>query len=104
MVRLTIWALCFATCFFNCAAFAARQDAFTGLIRERVEAFSDASSRGDQSGMNSLLDDEVLFSSGSGTVDRDPKRDKSDAIAALLKQQTLAFHNPGWRQDTTAMQ
>jgi ketosteroid isomerase-like protein len=104
MVKVTMWALVFATCFFSSTSFAARDDAFTGLIRERVEAFSDASSRGDQPGMNSLLDDEVLFSSGSGTVDRDPKRDKSDAIAALLKQQTLAFHDAGRHQDTTAMQ
>jgi ketosteroid isomerase-like protein len=104
MVKVTMWALVFATCSFNFASFAAREDAFTGLIRERVEAFSDASSRGDQAGMDSLLDDEVLFSSGSGTVDRDPKRDKSDPIAALLKQQTLAFRDAGRRQDTTAMQ
>jgi ketosteroid isomerase-like protein len=104
MVKVTMWALVFATYFFNSTSFAARDDTFTGLIRERIEAFSDASSRGDQPGMNSLLDDEVLFSSGNGTVDRDPKRDKSDAIAALLKQQTLAFYDASQRQDTTAMQ
>jgi len=104
MVKVTMWALVFATYFFNGTSFAARDDAFTGLIRERVEAFSDASSRGDQPGMNSLLDDEVLFSSGSGTVDRDPQRDKSDAIATFLEQQTLAFHDARRHQDKTAMQ
>jgi ketosteroid isomerase-like protein len=104
MLKVTMCALVFATCFFNGTSFDARDDAFTGLIRERVEAFSDASSRGDQPGMDSLLDDEVLFSSGSGTVDRDPKRDKSDAVAALLKQQTLAFRDADRRQDTTARQ
>jgi ketosteroid isomerase-like protein len=104
MVKLTMWVLCFAAFFVNGAAFAARDDAFTGLIRERIEAFSDASSRGDQPGMNSLLDDEILFSSGSGTVDRDPKFDKSDAIATLLRKQTLAFHDAGRRQDAAAMQ
>jgi len=103
MVRSIIWALCFAACFFNGTAFAARKDAFTDLIRGRIEAFSDASSRGDQTGMNSLLADEVLFSSGSGTVDREPKLDKSDAIVSLLKQQTLSFHDAYRDQDTSAM-
>jgi ketosteroid isomerase-like protein len=100
MVKFAMWSLGFAACIFNCGAFAAGDDAFTTLIKNRIEAFSDASSRGDQTGMNSLLDDDVLFSSGNGTVDREPKLDKSDAIATLLKQQTLAFRDAS--QDTTA--
>jgi ketosteroid isomerase-like protein len=103
MVRLAIWALCFSVCLCNNTAFAARKDAFTGLIGERIEAFSNASSRGDQPRMNSLLDDEVLFSSGSGTIDREPKLDKSDAIATLLRQQTLNYRDADRRQDTSAM-
>ena len=103
MVKLTIWTLVLATCLFISTAFASGDDAFTTLIRERIEAFSDASSRGDQAGMNSLLDDDVLFSSGSGTVDRDPKRDKDDAIATLLRQQTQAYHDASLRLDTPAI-
>ena len=99
MVKLTIWRLVFAACLFNSTAFASSDDAFTALIRGRIEAFSDASSRGDQDGMNRLFDDDVLFSSGSGTVDRDPKRDKSDAISTLLRQQTQAFHDASQRLD-----
>jgi hypothetical protein len=104
MAKLTMWMLVLAACFFNSTAFADRDDAFIGLIRQRIEAFSDASSRNDQPGMDSLLDDEILFSSGSGTVDREPKLDKSDAISTLLRQQTLVFRDADRRQDTTAMQ
>lgn len=103
MVRLTMCVFGLVASLLNSAQSVARNDAFTELIRGRIEAFSDASSRGDQSGMNSLLDDEVLFSSGSGIVDRDPSRDKSDAIATLLRQQTVAFQDADRRRDATAM-
>jgi ketosteroid isomerase-like protein len=103
MVKWTTWTLVLAACIFNCTASASSDDAFTALIRERIEAFSAASSRGDQTGMNNLVDDEVLFSSGSGTVDRDPERDKSDAIATLLRQQTQALHNAHPLIDTAAI-
>jgi hypothetical protein len=103
MVKWTTWTLVLAACIFNCTASASSDDALTALIRERIEAFSAASSRGDQTGMNSLLDDEVLFSSGSGAVDRDPERDKSDAIATLLRQQTQALHNAHPLIDTAAI-
>jgi ketosteroid isomerase-like protein len=103
MVKRTTWTLVLAACIFNCTASASSDEAFTALIRERIEAFSAASSRGDQTGMNSLLDDDVLFSSGSGSVDRDPERDKSDAIATLLRQQAQAFHNARPRMDSAAI-
>jgi ketosteroid isomerase-like protein len=103
VIRLTIWTLVFAACLSNNTVCASSDDAFTVLIKERIEAFSDASARGDQAGMNSLLDDKVLFSSGSGIVDRDEKRDKSDAIAILLRQQAQAFHDPGQRLDANAI-
>lgn len=103
MDKRTTWTLVLGACIFNGTASASSDDAFTALIRERIEAFSAASSRGDQTEMNSLLDDEVLFSSGSGTVDRDPERDKSDAIARLLRQQTQALHPAQPRMDTAAI-
>lgn len=78
-------------------------DPFTTLIKERIEAFSDASSKGDQAGMNRLLDDDVLFSSGNGTVDHDAQRDKSDATAALLKEQTQTFLDASLRRDMVVM-
>jgi len=101
-VRLTIWTL-LAAFLFNGNVSSAGDDQFTALIERRIEAFSDASSRGDQAGMNSLLDDEVLFSSGNGTVDRDPQRDKVDATAALLRKQTQAFLDAGQRRDLAVM-
>lgn len=103
MVKRTTWTPVLAACILNCTASASSDHVFTAQIRERIEAFSAASSRGDQTGMNSLFDDEVLFSSGSGTVDRDPERDKSDAIATLLRQQTLALHEVHPRMDTAAI-
>jgi ketosteroid isomerase-like protein len=103
MTRFTSAALALAACLFASTASAATDDAFTTLIKQRIEAFSDASSRNDQTAMNSLLDDAVLFSSGSGAVDRDDKFDKSDAVAALLKQQTQAFHDAAQRGDLAAM-
>jgi hypothetical protein len=39
--------------------------------------------------MNNVLDDEIPFSSGSSTVDRDPKLDKADATAALLRKSRI---------------
>src|SRR5580698_10958973 len=101
MFKLAIGSLAFAACFFTSTASAAVDDAFTALIKQRIEAFSDASSRNDQNAMNSLLDDDVLFASGNGTVDRDEKRDKSDAVSALLRQQTQAFRDAGQRRDLT---
>jgi ketosteroid isomerase-like protein len=103
MLKRTIWTLAFAACLIHSPAFAFNDDAFTALIGERIEAFSDASAKGDQARMDGLLDDEVLFSSGSGTIDRDQKLDKSDAVAALLRQQVEAFQAAGQHPDTAAI-
>jgi len=101
-IRSTTWIL-LAACFFHGNASAAGDDQFTALIKQRIEAFSDASSRGDQAAMNNLFDDDVLFSSGNGTVDRDPQRDKSDTTAALLRKQAQAFCDADQRRDLVAM-
>ena len=53
--------------------------------------------------MGRLLDDDVLFSGGNGSVDRDPARDKNDALSTLLKWQTQAFRNAGQRGDVAEM-
>lgn len=73
------------------------------LLKTQTEAFSDASSRLDQTAMDKLLDDDVLFSSGSGSVDRDLARDKNDDLSAFIKLQTQAFRDAGRRGDVAAM-
>jgi hypothetical protein len=45
----------------------------------------------------------VLFSNGDGSVQRDPQRDKLDAISALLQKQTQAFIDAKQRGDTVRM-
>jgi ketosteroid isomerase-like protein len=53
--------------------------------------------------MDRLLDAEVLFSGGSGQVDRDPQHDKNDGVSAPIKTQTSAFRDASQRGDTVAM-
>jgi hypothetical protein len=72
-------------------------------LKGQTESFTDASSRHDQTAMGRLLDDDVLFSGGNGSVDRDPARDKNDALSTLLKGQTQAFRNAGQRGDVAEM-
>jgi hypothetical protein len=62
---------------------------FDGL--KEIEAFSDASARGDQAGMSALLADQMLFSAGDGAVQRDPKLDRADAVTLLIRKRTDTF-------------
>jgi ketosteroid isomerase-like protein len=75
----------------------------TALLRHQTDAFSEASDRRDQPRMDALLDDEVLFSGGNGTVDRDPQRDKNDMTALVLKRQAQSFRGAGQRGAVSAM-
>ena len=72
-------------------------------LKGQTESFTDASSRHDQTAMGRLLDDDVLFSEGNGSVDRDPARDKNDALSTLLKGQPQAFRNAGQRGEVAEM-
>jgi ketosteroid isomerase-like protein len=95
------WAtLCALT---SLASVATAEESVAVLLRHQTDAFSDASDRHDQQAMNALLDDDVLFSGGNGTVDRDPQRDKNDKTSLLLKQQTESFREAGQRGDISAM-
>ena len=85
------------------APLALAEESVTALLRQQTDAFSDASDRGDQAGMDALLDDDVLFSGGSGRVDRDPQRDKNDETSQLLRRQTQSFREAGQRRDVLAM-
>jgi Domain of unknown function (DUF4440) len=102
-------ALAGAACLFSLAAFGAfgafgaDEAALTALLRQQTDLGSDAGQRGDQATMESFLDDEVLFSGGDGSVSRDTQFDKSDAVSALIKQQTQAFLDAGQRGDVAAM-
>ncbi|MBV9409164.1 MAG: DUF4440 domain-containing protein, partial [Candidatus Eremiobacteraeota bacterium] len=75
----------------------------TALLRHQTDVGSAADQRGDHATADRLLDAEVLFSGGDGSVQRDPKRDKTDALSALLKRQTQAFRDAGERGDRAAM-
>jgi len=81
----------------------AQEDKTTELIRSQTNAFAEASDHQDQAGMDRLLDPDVLFSGGSGQVDRDPQHDKNDEISALIKRQTQAFRDASQLGDTVAM-
>jgi hypothetical protein len=73
---------------------AARATSVAAVIRQQTELFTVASQSNDQAAMSRLLDDEVLFSGGSGVVDTqnpDPKRDRNDRVSAVLKKKTLAL-------------
>ena len=96
-------ALAGAACLLSVNAFAANDEALTALLRHQTDLGSDAGQRGDQATMESFLDDEVLFSGGDGSVARDAKFDRSDAVSALIKQQTQAFLDAGQRGDLAAM-
>src|ERR1700722_6061798 len=75
---------------------AAEDPVFTEIKRV-TNAFSDASSRNDQTAMGDLLDDDILFSNGNGSVQRDTGRDKTDEVSAKLQQRTQAFLDAGQR-------
>jgi ketosteroid isomerase-like protein len=102
-VRVMLAALIAEACLLSLTASVAGDDTVSSLLKQQTDAFADASSRGNQAVMDAYLDDEVLFSGGSGTVDRDPKLDKDDSVSALLKRQTQAFRDAGQRGDTAAM-
>jgi ketosteroid isomerase-like protein len=89
--------------FFTGMTTASAEDAVGVLIRRQTESFSDASARNDVAGMNGMLDDDILFSNGDGTVQRDEQRDKADAVSALLKRQTQAFLEAGQHGDKAAL-
>jgi ketosteroid isomerase-like protein len=102
-VRVALAALIGAVCLLTATGAAASDDAVASLLKQQTDAFADASARGNQAVVDGYLADEVLFSGGSGAVDRDPKFDKDDAVSALLKQQTQAFRDAAQRRDTAAM-
>jgi ketosteroid isomerase-like protein len=102
-IRLTLGALAGAAALLMGTVAVAGDDAVSALLKAQTQAFSDASLRGDQTVMGGMLDDDVLFSGGSGPVQRDPGRDKTDAVSALLKAQTQAFVDAGLRGDAVVM-
>jgi ketosteroid isomerase-like protein len=53
--------------------------------------------------MGELLDDQVLFSNGDGSVQRDDKLDETNALSDLLKRQTQAFRAARRRDDVATM-
>ncbi len=75
------------------AAFSAR------LMQEGIEAYSQAGARGDQQAADALLDEDVLFAGGDGSVQHDDKRDRDDPVAATLKAQTLALRRAASMSD-----
>jgi len=92
-----------AACLLITGAATALEDKTFALIRAQTDAFAEASDRQNQAEIDRLLDPDVLFSGGSGEVDRDPQRDQTDDVSALLKQQTQAFRDAGQRGDTATM-
>jgi ketosteroid isomerase-like protein len=74
------------------------------LMKDCIEAYSEAGARGDQKTADALLDEDVLFAGGDGSVDRNEKRDRNDAAAAMLKEQTLAMRRANLAGDLPAMQ
>ena len=106
------WSLLCKACLVPCIVLAASAQAQAGkhdvfadmLMSKGIEAYSQAGQRGDQATADALLDVDVLFSGGDGAVQRDEKRDKSDAVAALIKSQTSAFELSGLKDDIPAMQ
>ena len=74
---------------------------FGGL--KEIEAFSDASARGDQAGMTALLADQILFSAGDGTVQREPKWDHADPAVDLVRKQTQVLRAAAAKGDRAGM-
>ena len=103
VVLATLATVAFGARFTGRAPRAASDDPVASLIKQQTDAFADASARGNQAIVDGYLDDQVLFSGGNGTVDRDPKLDKEDAVSALLKQQAQAFLDAGRLGDMAAM-
>ncbi len=68
------------------------EDPVTALIRAQTDLASHAGQEGDQATVDRLTDEQVLFSAGDGTVQRDPSFDSSDAVSLELKASTAAFH------------
>jgi hypothetical protein len=70
---------------------AVADDSLTVLLRHQTDEGSNAGQRGDQATVNGFLDDRILFSGGDGSVDHDAKFDANDAVADLIKRQTMAL-------------
>lgn len=87
----------------SCGTASGAEDALGAQIRALTDAFADASDRQDQAAMDALLDPGVLFSGGSGQVDRDPQLDRSDAVSALIQAQTQSYREAWERGDLAAM-
>jgi hypothetical protein len=83
------------------AAPAADPGPFGGL--KEIEAFSDASSRGDQAAMTAMLADQVLFSAGDGAVQREARWDRTDPVTILVRKQTQTLREAAARGDRAAM-
>jgi len=100
-MKRTLYLFLSAASLFTAAANAA--DTVSDQIRRQTDLFAVASQSGDQTTMNRLLDEGVLFSGGSGVVDRDPEFDATDALSAELRQLTEAFRDANQRGDVAAM-
>ena len=101
--RRTLGVLSATACFLIAGASSAMEDKTVALIRAQTGAFAEASDRQNQAEIDRLLHPDVLFSGGSGQVDRDPQRDKADDLSTVLKQQTQTFRDAGQRGDTATM-
>jgi len=101
-LRLTLCALAGAACLLDANASAVGDGGLSALLKHQTQAFSDASQTGDTAAMNALVDDQVLFSSGNGTVDGTGDAAK-DPVSALLRKKTQAFLEARQRGDTAVM-
>ena len=102
-IKLALGVFIGVTCLLTALPSAAGDDSVSALIKRQTQGFSDASLHRDQAAMNSYLDDEILFSDGSGAISGNALRDSGDAISTKLKRQTRAFINAGQHGDTAAM-
>ena len=81
-----------ALCLLATTLVAQPEDAITALIHAQTDLASNAGQAGDQATVDRLTDDQVLFSSGDGTVQRDEKLDASDAVSRELRRATDLLH------------
>ncbi|HEY8026340.1 MAG TPA: hypothetical protein VIF60_17370 [Burkholderiaceae bacterium] len=103
LVKLIVTGMtCLAFPVFNAHA-ADRGDSFASMLMDKgIEAYSVAGAKGDEKAADALLDQDVLFSGGDGAVQHDEKRDRTDAISALLKRKTQALLEVSERGDNAA--
>jgi ketosteroid isomerase-like protein len=102
-VKRTLSAVAAAACLLTASA-VADDDPTVAVLERQTNVFSEASARNDQAAMNALLDDDVLFSNGDGTIQRDAGRDASSAVSVSIERQAQEFLDAGRRGDVAAMQ